>query len=946
MKLPLQVRFMVLARPFLAPLLTLLLLVWVSAMRANTESLAASTASNGGIKRAAAADCTVAGMLVALASGHSRKELGSCPLKHTDVRASVSGYVARVCVRQQFHNPYKEKIEAVYTFPLPHDAAVDEMTMKVGCRVIRGSIKKRQEARRIYDQARERGNVASLLDQERPNIFCQSVANIEAGENIDIEIKYVNLLKYEDGAFTFTFPTVVGPRFIPGQMALGRSGSGQVFDTDRVPDASRITPPMAAPRQRAGHDISIDLNLNAGVPIGSIGSKLHDVLIERNGATTAHIKLKNQDRIPNKDFVVSWNVAAGSVASGYLTHRQGNDGFFTLILIPPGRVKPAAVQPKEMIFLVDCSGSQAGRPIQKAKEAMEYILNHMNARDTFQIIAFSSDARIFPERPMTASAAIKARALEFIHSLEGNGGTWMAPAVQAALLLPNHDHRLRIFTIMTDGYVGNDFEIISMIKKARDRSRWFSFGTGDSVNCFLIDTIAREGGGEADYVLLNSSAEEVGKKFYDRLSSPVLTDLKIEFKGVETKEVFPRNLSELWAQRPLYFTGRYLKPGKGKVVLSGYSAGKPYRQELNLDLPAQQTANEVLPSIWARARVERLMGEDWYAVQQGKLHKELRDEIVDCALKYHIMTQYTSFVAVEEERRTKGNSARLVPVQVETPEGVNMESQAVVKGMGPVAAVPPSYSASASYSGSPNAGYFAGAEGGLGEGDGGTGSGYGSAGGDIAASVSRTPRAAGNIAPYRKDLLMRIANNWHPSNENESAAVQIQIGKDGQLVSDEMIESTGNRAADRQILEAIEATEFAPLPDFYKGESLVFKIELEKVLAITKSVARSNSPTGTAEAGRDGSRAGQSGSIQPSSKFDPRLISKISARARQFPPDQSKIFVAIELTEIPTASLLTRLEKLGFKTVRTRDKFVFGHVKPADLKRLAWLAEVSRFSLP
>jgi Ca-activated chloride channel homolog len=673
MKLPFQAPVILLARRVSALVISLLLSCFMGTLNLPQTVQAASfdTGRSGG-SSSSMTDCSDSGILVAMTSTH--KELGRCPLKHTDVKASVSGYVARVTVLQQFHNPFNEKIEAVYTFPLAADAAVDEMTMKVGSRIIKGSIKKREEARQTYEAARARGNVASLLDQERPNIFTQSVANIEPGENIDIEIKYVNLLRYEEGAFTFDFPTVVGPRFIPGHRGSGKDGAGTVQNTDMVPDASRITPPAAHEGERAGHDISIEMNINAGVPIRSIASKLHEVDIERSGSNTAHLKLKDKNKIPNKDFVATWSVAADAVQSGYLTHRTGNDGFFTLMLIPPKRVHAASVQPKEMVFLVDCSGSQMGLPIRKAKETIDYILKHMNPHDTFQIITFNNNVEMFPQHPTIASDSMKEQAAAFMKTLEARGGTWAAPAVEAACALPNDAHRLRIVVYMTDGYVGNDFQIIDTIKKHRDRTRWFSFGTGNSVNRFLIDNIAKEGGGEPDYVLLNSSAEEVGKKFYDRISSPVLTDLKIDFAGLETKEVFPKNLSDLWAQRPLYFSGRYLKPGKGKVVLTGYSGGKPYKQEMSLDFPATQEANDVLPSIWARAKVERLMSEDWYAMQSGKLNKELKDEIIDTALKYHIMSQYTSFVAVEEDRKTEGSKARLVPVQVETPEGVQMEA--------------------------------------------------------------------------------------------------------------------------------------------------------------------------------------------------------------------------------------------------------------------------------
>jgi Ca-activated chloride channel homolog len=311
------------------------------------------------------------GNLLAMLPGG--KQLGQCPLRHTDVRASVSGYVSRVSVKQTFENSFKEKIEAIYTFPLPENAAVDEMIMRIGDRVIKGTIKKREEAKQIYETAKAQGHVASLLDQERTNIFTQSVANIEPGVKIEIEIKYVETLAYEAGCYTFNFPTVVGPRFIPGSTATGKSGRGRLSDTDAVPDASKITPKVAAEGTRAGHDISIAVDINAGVPIRSVNSSLHEVNVKQEGSS-AHVSLVDKNTIPNKDFVLRWEVAGEKLQSGYLTHRDNKSGYFTLMLLPPKKVQTGEISPKEMVFLIDCSGSQSGPPLQKAKETMEYIL--------------------------------------------------------------------------------------------------------------------------------------------------------------------------------------------------------------------------------------------------------------------------------------------------------------------------------------------------------------------------------------------------------------------------------------------------------------------------------------------------------------------------------------------------------------------------------------------
>ncbi len=614
-----------------------------------------------------------AGSLLAMTS--AGKPVGQCALKHTSVSTKVSGYVAKVTVKQSFTNPYKDKIEAIYTFPLSESGAVDSMTMKVGNRTIRGSIKKREEAKQIYENAKAQGHVASLLDQERTNIFTQSVANIEPGANIDITITYVELLKYDAGRFSYTIPTVVGPRFIPGD-ATGNSGTGWAPDTTKVPDASKITPPVTPANTRAGHDISINVDVDAGVPIQNISSKLHEITITKVGNDEAKVALKDKETIPNKDFVLSWDVAGDALKSGYLTYRdsKAESGYFTLMLLPPKRVTVDKIAPKEMIFLIDCSGSQRGAPLDKAKETLRYIVDHMNPQDSFQIIAFAQQQKLlFEGKAQQVTGARKVQANKFIDDLQANGGTWMGPAVEKACSIPADEHRLRIVTFMTDGYVGNDLEILGLIKKNRSTSRWFSFGTGNSVNRMLIDGIASEGGGEADYVLLNTSGAEVGKKFYDRISSPVLTDVSVDFGKLDVKEVFPKEVSDVWAEKPLYIKGRYIKPGAGTITLKGYSAGKPYTQTLAVNFPEINHNNEVLGSIWARAKVDRLQSEDYQGAQSGNMNKEIKDEIIQTALEHHIMTNYTSFVAVEEKLVTKDGVMQTVTVPVEMPDGVSRE---------------------------------------------------------------------------------------------------------------------------------------------------------------------------------------------------------------------------------------------------------------------------------
>ena len=400
----------------------------------------------------------------------SGKPKALCPLKHTDVKAEISGFISRVIVTQEFENPFTEKIEAVYTFPLPQDAAVDDMTMNVGERIVRGKILRREEARAVYEAAKTNGQVASLLDQERPNIFTQSVANILPGEQIKITLSYVETLKYANGAYEFVFPMVVGPRYVPGS-ATGAKAGGFSPDTDRVPDASRITPQPVAAGMRAGHDVSLDITLDAGVPIDALNSKTHEVDIERPDNRRAHVRLQNDAEIPNKDFILRYDVAGKKIEDALLTHRSSQGGFFTLILQPPERVTAEDVMPKELVFVLDTSGSMSGFPIEKAKETMKLALDNLYPSDTFNLITFAGDTNILFPEPVAATKENLRKAQAFLDSRQGGGGTEMMKAIKAALDPSDAQGHVRIVCFMTDGYVGNDMEIIGEVQKTSERAR-------------------------------------------------------------------------------------------------------------------------------------------------------------------------------------------------------------------------------------------------------------------------------------------------------------------------------------------------------------------------------------------------------------------------------------------------------------------------------------------
>ena len=599
----------------------------------------------------------------------SGKARGMCPLKHTDVKAEISGFISRVVVTQQFENPFKEKIEAVYTFPLPQNAAVDDMTMNVGERTIRGKMLPREEAQAVYDAAKSSGKVASLLDQERPNVFTQSVANILPGEQIKITISYVETLNYVNGAYEFVFPMVVGPRYVPGAPTGRRQGNGFAADTDRVPDASRITPNSPPPATRSGHDISLDVTLDAGLILDDVNSKTHDVDVERTDSHSARLHLREGSTIPNKDFVLRYDVAGKSIQDALLTHRSEKGGYFTLILQPPDRVTAEDVRPKELVFVLDTSGSMQGFPIEKAKETMKLALDSLYPSDTFNLITFAGDTEILFPKPVPATRANLNKAEAFLNSRSGSGGTEMMTAIKAALEPSDDQSHIRIVCFMTDGYVGNDMEIISEVQH-HPNARVFSFGIGSSVNRFLLDKMAEAGRGEVEYVNLDDDGSAAARRFHERVRNPLLTDISIDWNNLPVADVYPQRIPDLFGAKPLILTGRFTSAGRGTIRLKGKMGGSDFVREIPVELPETMALHDVLAPLWARARVDNLMNDDYGGAQSGTMRADLKDTITQLGIEYRLMTQFTSFVAVEEMIVTDGGQPRRIDVPVEVPHGM------------------------------------------------------------------------------------------------------------------------------------------------------------------------------------------------------------------------------------------------------------------------------------
>ena len=590
-----------------------------------------------------------------------------CPLKHTKVNARVSGFISRVTVTQEFENNFENKIEAVYTFPLPQAAAVDDLTMLIGDRTVKGKIMRREEAQQAYAAAKQIGKVASLLDQERPNIFTQQVANIMPGERISIVISYVETLKYEDGSYQWSFPMVVAPRYIP---AADQQREAPTLINQQI-DASRISPPSAPAGTRAGHDVSLEIELDAGVPIVGVNSESHETEVQQINEKRAVVRLKDRATIPNKDFLLTYRVAGDTINDAVLTHRSERGGFFTLILQPPQRVAAEDVMPKELVFVLDTSGSMEGFPIAKAKDTMDLALNHLYPHDTFNLITFSGDTRILFPQPVPATPENLRKAKSFLASRKSDGGTEMMNAIKAALKPSQSQSHVRIVCFMTDGQVGNDHEILAEVQRYSN-ARVFAMGFGSSPNRYLLDKMAEYGRGEVDYISDAGDSSAVARRFNERIRNPLLTDLLIDWTNLPVTDVYPKRVPDLFGVRPVVLSGRYNSAGKGTIRLKGKMAGHDFVRDIPVELPESQAEHDVLATLWGRRKIDDLMQHLF--VEDQTVREQNREEITQLGLNFKLMTQYTSFVAIDEVVFTGVDEPHRVDVPVERQSGV-LETQ-------------------------------------------------------------------------------------------------------------------------------------------------------------------------------------------------------------------------------------------------------------------------------
>lgn len=658
---------------FAGTLVVLLALLAMTPLRSAPQQAQQAERPAGAQPAAAIADALPApgeGALIFRSPVSGRYE--PVPLRHTDVAIDVRGLVAAATVTQQYVNSTGEPLEAVYVFPLPHDAAVYDMEIRIGTRVIRSVIREREEAKRIYQAAKSEGKRAALVEEERPNIFTASVANLMPGDQIDVRLRYVQPLRWEDGRVRLTFPMVVGPRYIPGTEAVGYSGSGWGMDTNAVPDASRITPPVRNPASRSGHDISLHVDLDAGVYAGALRSPSHAVAVHQLDGGRQRVQLSAGATLPNRDFILELQQAQGATPQTALflsPQPESGETHFLFAAYPP--TAPAGPRvPVEMLYLIDVSGSMAGTSIEQARAALLQALDRLSPGDRFGIVAFSSGYRAFAPEPLLATTGNLDSARRFVRGLDAGGGTEMLPALVHLMASPHAEGHLRHIVVLTDGDLGNEEQIFAALRSDLGDARLFTVAIGSAPNHFLATKMAQFGRGSFTHIADVGEIREQMANLLDRIQSPVLTDVTLSFEGVRVAEMYPERPPDLFLRQPLVIHGRIASGKAGQLRLAARAGGTPFATSIPFDT-TKATFHPGITTLWARQRIEERM-DHWRRSEEGE-REGIRSGIIADAIRYNLVTRFTSLVAVEEVVANPGGEQAAVAVPTELPEGWQLD---------------------------------------------------------------------------------------------------------------------------------------------------------------------------------------------------------------------------------------------------------------------------------
>ena len=579
------------------------------------------------------------------------------PLKATDVKVSIAGVIADVKVTQRYRNDGNAPIEAEYVFPGSTRAAVHALTMTIGERRVVAQIREKKQARIEYDAAKSAGKSAALLEQHRPNVFKMSVANIMPGDVVDVELRYTELLVPTNSIYEFVYPTVVGPRYV-----------SKAEHEAPTPRENWQSNPYLHSGEEPTSDFTLHADLNSGIPIKDATSSSHRVHIAYQDAHHAGVELlKEAGNGGNRDFILRYQLAGGGIESGLMLYEDGDDKYFLAMIEPPKRVAPAQITARDYVFIVDVSGSMHGFPLEVTKVLMRNLLGNLRPTDTFNILLFSGDSAVLAPSPLPATPENLNRAIALMNQQSGGGGTELLPALQRAMALPGAENRARSIVVVTDGYVSVETQAFDLIRNNLGNANVFAFGIGSSVNRFIIEGMAHVGQGEPFIVTNENEADARADALRRYIQSPVLTKAKLAAQGFEIYDVEPPGIPDVLAERPVIVFGKWRGERRGQLTLDGVAGDGRFRKTFDVAKAPSSKDNAALRYLWARSRIARL--DDYQHLQDDP---DRVQQITNLGLQYHLLTNYTSFLAVDQVvRNPDPASTRTVNQPLPMPQGVS-----------------------------------------------------------------------------------------------------------------------------------------------------------------------------------------------------------------------------------------------------------------------------------
>ncbi len=582
-------------------------------------------------------------------------ELDRLPLKSTSVQVSISGVIADVLVTQVYKNEGKRPLEAIYVFPASTRAAVYGMKMTIGERTITAKIAERQDARRQYEEAKQAGQSASLLEQQRPNVFQMNVANILPSDVIRVELRYTELLVPTDAVYEFVYPTVVGPRYT--EQKLDDANPWEVWT--RNPYLHEGEPPT--------YTFDMIVNLSAGLPIQEVTCSSHKVNINYEGPGLSRIGLDPSEKYGgNRDFILKYRLSGGGIETGLLLFEGKEENFFLLMMQPPKRVSERQIPPREYIFIVDVSGSMHGFPLDISKKLLKDLIGKLRPTDSFNVLLFAGGSSLMAKQSLPATPENIRQAINLIERQRGGGGTRLLPALERALALPKSEGYSRTVVIATDGYVAVEAQAFDLIRNNLGNANMFTFGIGSSVNRHLIEGMARVGMGEPFVVSKPEEAPEKAKKFRKLIQSPVLTGIQIDFGKFQVYDVEPLSIPDVLADRPVIVFGKWRGKPQGHIEVRGQSGDRPFTKRIPVAHAKPLETNSALRYLWARHRIALLSDYNRLSQQDERVK-----EVTTLGLSYNLLTAYTSFVAIDTQVRLVDGKAVTVKQPLPLPQGVS-----------------------------------------------------------------------------------------------------------------------------------------------------------------------------------------------------------------------------------------------------------------------------------